>query len=70
MIAMFWKSHRRLSEDPKKPEDSGKLSLRWGLIILASCIAGVAVGCVAGIAVGVGTGIALAVGLDQMLAKT
>jgi hypothetical protein len=67
---------RRPNGDSQKPEDSGslksadqvRLPLRWGVILLASCIAAVAVNSVAGPAAAIGTGIAVAVGLDRMLA--
>ncbi len=72
---MFRRS-RRPNEDSQKPEDSGsqkpkdqvRLPLRWGLILLASCLAAVVVNSVAGPAAAIGTGIAVAVGLDRMLA--
>jgi hypothetical protein len=74
--SMFRRSRRlpedsQKSEDPgsKKPEDSAvRLPLRWGLILLASCLAAVVVNSVAGPAAAIGTGIAVAVGLDRMLA--
>ena len=70
---MFWKS-RRKPEDTRKLADSDsqkptqRLPLRWGLILLASCLAGVVVNSVAGPTAAIGTGMAVAVGLDRMLA--
>jgi hypothetical protein len=57
------------NSDSQKPEGSAvRLPLRWGLILLASCLAAVVVNSVAGPAAAIGTGIAVAVGLDRMLA--
>jgi hypothetical protein len=53
----------------QKPEGSAvRLPLRWGVIILASCLAAAVVNSVAGPAAAIGAGIAVAVGLDRMLA--
>jgi hypothetical protein len=62
-------SQKSENSDSRKSEDSQvRLPLRWGLILLASCLAAVLVNSVAGPALAIGTGIAVAVGLDQMLA--
>jgi len=65
---LFRKPRRARSEDPDGHDDGRRLPLRWGLIILASSSAAVAVGSVAGLPLAIGTWIAVAVGLDQLLA--
>jgi len=64
---MFRSALRKEREDSKTLRKSGRLPLRWGLILLASSIAAVAVGAVAGLPIAIGTWVAVAVGLDQLL---
>jgi hypothetical protein len=64
MLRLFQSKRRK---EPETPKDSGRLPLRWGLIILASSVTGFAVAPVAGLPLAIGTAVAVAVALDQFL---